>query len=109
MNNKLLAAALAAGVALPVAALPLLRLTPPEGARVDEMKAKTVVAKAPAAEENATVSFSKVPAKKIVTSFDEDLSEISKYGELELVLDEDFHRLKNGSIEEPYLEEILRY
>lgn len=109
MNNKLLAAALAAGVALPVAALPLLRLTPPEGARVDEMKAKTVVAKAPAAEENATVSFSKAPAKKIVTSFDEDLSEISKYGELELVLDEDFHRLKNGSIEEPYLEEILRY
>ena len=107
MNNKLLVAALAAGVALPMAALPLFRLDPAQ-VPSKEMKAKEMTMKAPATDKEAT-SFSKAPAKKIITSFDEDLSEISKYGELELVLDEDFHRLAKGSIEEPYTEEILHF
>ncbi|MBD5204240.1 MAG: hypothetical protein HDS82_05125 [Bacteroidales bacterium] len=106
MSNKLLVAALAAGIALPVAALPVLNLTSPKETLSTGFQAREVVAqKAPA--QGARIS--KAPAKKVIPSINEDLSEVEKYGKLELCFSEDFSRLKKGSIEEPYQEEILHY
>lgn len=106
MSNKLLVAALAAGIALPVAALPIFNLNSPKGDYSEKMMPREVVAmKAPA----EGLRVSKAPAKKVIPVINEDLSEIEKYGELELCFEEDFSKLTKGSIEEPYEEEILHY
>ncbi len=106
MSNKLIVAALAAGIALPVAALPLFNLSSQkEGYGERLMPREAVAKKAPA----ASGRISKAPAKKIITSFGDDASDIEKYGELELCFEEDFSKVTKGSIEEPYLEEILHY
>lgn len=108
MNNKFFIAAVAAGLALPMAALPLFRLTPATPAVPGEMHARTEAA-VKAAPAKAEARFSKATAKKMVTSINEDLSEIEKFGELELVFSEDFSKLTKGSMADPWMEELLNY
>lgn len=106
MNNKLIVAALAAGIALPVAALPLFNLSVPQSGLGEVLQQRgEVVKRAPAADGR----ISKAPAKKVIASVNQDLEDITKYGELELCFEEDFSKLVKGSIDQPYEEEILHY
>lgn len=109
MKKTMTIATMAAVIAVPAIALPVLNLKP--DSRKLTAKENVRLERAETVKEGILFSGNqeKLPESRLSVYMGDEISEVEKYGELELVCHEDFSKLDKGTIEDPWTNDFLWY